>query len=514
VRGALAGKQVGSYLIEKLIGEGGMGEVYLARHSTLDRQAAVKVLSGRFSSDHEWLVRFRREAKILARLDHPNAVRVYDYGQAHGREYLVMEYIDGNDLSQVLKKRGKMRVSDALAITKRVCNALAEAHALGVVHRDIKPGNILITREKVKVVDFGLSRALAAEHNTTQPGRILGTPNYMSPEQCLGQPIDARCDLYSLGATLYHMLSGELPHSAEMPLAVLRMHSDEKVLPKPLTEHDPTIPAAVEALVRKLMSKRPEGRYATAREAAVAIDQILRSVRSGDSVRMARPKAGTVPWLLYICVAAAVVVGLFMAVWLNRAAPEEAPEPKKPVKQKKLQKTEKRPTRRGADELRKSLQHVRQMAIEQPEELKLIDARLTEIAREFGERVSKDDLRKIRVTAREGALRSRAESYYRHATKGKWEQAVDFVDPGVLRNSTRVKYVARLRRLVERGKRLGWTVVKRWVKRVDASRDDGWVEIGVLSRHTRGTTDEKLHRDRWLLIDYTWYIVHSRPRRR
>ncbi len=230
-----------------------------------------------------------------------------------------MEYVEGKDLAEVLEQRGRMRVTDALAITKRVCSALAAAHAMGIVHRDIKPANILITHEKVKVADFGLSRHLDGDSHMTQPGHIMGTPHYMSPEQCMGLPLDVRTDLYSVGASLYHMLAGRVPYTANTPIGVLQMHVDQDTHPEPLRQIDPELPQSVADVVTRLMGHQPSDRFSTAREAAEAIDVVLRSVRG-----TAPPPKPVVPWLFYACVAAALVVGLSLAFQFNRS-PRKAP---------------------------------------------------------------------------------------------------------------------------------------------------------------------------------------------
>lgn len=263
-------------LVRKL-GEGGMGVVWLARHETLEKDVAVKVLPPGFAADPEAVQRFLREARSAARIDHPNVVPVLDAGSEDGVHYIVMAYVEGTDLQKTLARRGRLSVSDALAITKKVAQALGAAHRLGLVHRDIKPSNILVTRQgRVMVTDFGLAREVGPGATVTAADEIVGTPQFLSPEQARGEKIDGRSDLYSLGATLYALLSGKPPYGSGGAVSIALRHADPNARPEPLRSIVPEIPPEVESLVEKLMAKRPEDRFQTADEVVSAVDQIKR----------------------------------------------------------------------------------------------------------------------------------------------------------------------------------------------------------------------------------------------
>lgn len=263
-------------LVRKL-GEGGMGVVWLARHETLEKDVAVKVLPAGFAADPEAVQRFLREARAAARIDHPNVVPVLDAGSADGVHYIVMAYVEGTDLQKTLARRGRLSVGDALAIAKKVAQALGAAHRLGLVHRDIKPSNILVTRQgRVMVTDFGLARDVGAGATVTAADEIVGTPQFLSPEQARGEKIDGRSDLYSLGATLYALLAGRPPYGTGSPVSIALKHADPKERPQPLRSLVPDVPPEVESLVEKLMAKRPEDRFQTADEVVAAVDRVKR----------------------------------------------------------------------------------------------------------------------------------------------------------------------------------------------------------------------------------------------
>jgi predicted Ser/Thr protein kinase len=263
-------------LVRKL-GEGGMGVVWLARHETLEKDVAVKVLPPGFAADPEAVQRFLREARAAARIDHPNVVPVLDAGSADGVPYIVMAYVEGTDLQKILARRGRLSVGDALAIAKKVAQALGAAHRLGLVHRDIKPSNILVTRQgRVMVTDFGLARDVGAGATVTAADEIVGTPQFLSPEQARGEKIDGRSDLYSLGATLYALLAGRPPYGTGSAVSIVLKHADPKERPQPLRSAVPDIPPEVEGLVEKLMAKRPEERFQTADEVVAAVDRVKR----------------------------------------------------------------------------------------------------------------------------------------------------------------------------------------------------------------------------------------------
>ncbi|MBV8880971.1 MAG: serine/threonine protein kinase, partial [Planctomycetaceae bacterium] len=239
----LIGKELGHCTIQKKLGQGGMGAVYLAHHPGLNKSVAIKVLPGDLAGTPEFRERFIREARLAARLEHPNVVQVHDVGHEQGVHYIAMQYIEGKSVDQILKERKKLSVGEALSTTKRVAAALAAAAKLGIVHRDIKPHNILISKEGVvKVADFGLAKDEDANRSISEPGVVMGTPYYMSPEQAKGENVDHRSDLYSLGATLYHMLTGKrLFDGGGSPVSIVMKQAGGEE-PTPARQLEPSIP--------------------------------------------------------------------------------------------------------------------------------------------------------------------------------------------------------------------------------------------------------------------------------
>jgi serine/threonine-protein kinase len=262
----LTGVTLGDFEVERLLGRGGMGEVYLARQVSLNRPVALKVLRTDLLSKPTYLSRFEAEATTVAKLNHPNIVHIYTLGCVDGVRFIAMEYVQGTNLRDYLVRKGALDLPLALSIMKQAGVAIGAAGELGLVHRDIKPENLLMTRKgQVKVADFGLCRDLdAGRCDLTQPGVTLGTPLYMSPEQAQGHALDHRSDLYSLGVTFYHMLAGEPPFRAETPLALALKHV--KDTPVSLAVHRPDLPGDLVALVMKLMAKDPAERYQSAAE--------------------------------------------------------------------------------------------------------------------------------------------------------------------------------------------------------------------------------------------------------
>jgi serine/threonine-protein kinase len=262
----LTGVTLGDFHVDRLLGRGGMGEVYLATQTSLNRPVALKVLIADFSANSNYLGRLKSEATAVAKLNHPNIVHVYMLGCVDDLHFLVMEYVSGTNLREYVVKKGALDLPLAHSIMKQTGQAIGAAGAIGLIHRDVKPENILITRKgRVKVADFGLCRDQeAANVRFTKPGVTLGTPLYMSPEQAQGQPVDHRSDLYSLGVTFYHMLAGEPPFEGDTPLAVALKQVRE--LPRSMLVHRPDLPPELDKLVLKLIAKSPNDRYQTAEE--------------------------------------------------------------------------------------------------------------------------------------------------------------------------------------------------------------------------------------------------------
>jgi serine/threonine-protein kinase len=252
------------YEISGEIGRGGMATVYLARDQLLDRPVAVKVLSAEFAADPANVERFRREARSAARLNHPNIVATYDWGGAHGTYYIVMEYVPGQTLRQLIHTYGHLAPHEAVPLAAQIADALEYAHQNGVVHRDVKPGNVLVTPDgQVKVADFGIARAESTT-GLTRTGAVLGTATYFSPEQAQGFPLDGRSDVYALGVVLYEMIAGTPPFDDANPVSVAYKHVREEPMPPSRVYAD--IPGALDRIVLTAMAKNVEQRYQSAGE--------------------------------------------------------------------------------------------------------------------------------------------------------------------------------------------------------------------------------------------------------
>jgi len=248
------------YELEELCGSGGMSSVFRARDVQLDRRVAIKILHQHYLDDEEYVERFRREARSVARLSHPNIVTVIDRGDDEGRQYIVFEHVDGENLKELVVRTGRLPVRRALELALAVADGLAFAHGHGLVHRDVKPQNVLLSREgDVKVTDFGIARSLDVEHGVTQTGTVLGTGEYLAPEQASGKPVSPATDVYSLGVVLWELLVGDVPFSGENFVAVALRHVNEP--PPHLREVRPEVSPRLAAAVERALAKDPELRF-------------------------------------------------------------------------------------------------------------------------------------------------------------------------------------------------------------------------------------------------------------
>jgi serine/threonine-protein kinase len=263
------------YVIERKLGSGGMADVYLAEDQELGRRVALKLLDDRHASDEQFVERFRREAQSAAGLNHPSIVSIFDRGYAEGTYYIAMEYLDGRTLKELLVKNGPTPVPIAIDYARQILGALAFAHRNGIVHRDIKPHNIVVGGDgRLKVTDFGIARSGASQ--MTEAGSIVGTAQYLSPEQARGAPVDPRSDIYSLGVVLYEMLTGKVPFSGDTPVEIAMKHLSQ--VPEPPSKLRDGIPHDLDAVVMRALAKDPEQRYATAEEMDADLARVARGV--------------------------------------------------------------------------------------------------------------------------------------------------------------------------------------------------------------------------------------------
>jgi eukaryotic-like serine/threonine-protein kinase len=248
------------YELEELVGTGGMSSVFRAHDRQLERRVAIKILHEHYAEDPEYLERFRREARAVAKLSHPHIVTVIDRGNDGGRQFIVFEHVDGENLKELVLRAGRLSVGRALELALAVADGLAFAHDHGLVHRDVKPQNILLSSEgEVKVTDFGIARSLHMEHGVTQTGTVLGTGEYLAPEQASGKPVSPATDVYSLGVVLWELLAGDVPFVGENFVAVALRHVNEP--PPPLRERRPDVSPRLDAAVQRALAKDPARRF-------------------------------------------------------------------------------------------------------------------------------------------------------------------------------------------------------------------------------------------------------------
>ncbi len=265
----LIGQKVGQYIIQRRIGTGSMAVVYLAHQPVIERAVAIKFLHGEHTRRKDFIERFHREARAAARLRHIHVLPIYDYGEHNGLPYLVMPYIDTGTLADKLKGE-PLPDEDVIRYASQIASALDHAHSQGVIHRDVKPSNVLIDADgNVLLADFSLAKLVGDESHITGAGTLIGTPNYMSPEQCSGLPTDARSDIYSLGVIVYEMLTGHVPFQGETPIATVLMHVEAPIPPVPGRPE-------LDAIIRKALAKSPDDRYQRASELAEDLQRALR----------------------------------------------------------------------------------------------------------------------------------------------------------------------------------------------------------------------------------------------
>jgi serine/threonine-protein kinase len=321
----MIGRTVGKCRLLKRLGRGGMGDVYLATHAEMNKTVAIKILPPDLTRNEELLQRFRREAESAARLEHPNLVEVYDIGEENGLHYIVMAYVEGMNLQELLDDAKKLEPREAARIAFEVCRGLMAVHADRIIHRDIKPANILISSKgEVKIVDFGLAFDAEDKTTLTVAGAVMGTPWYLAPEQAEGKRADPRSDLYSLGICLYLLITGVRPFTGETHMSVLYKQIHEK--PKDPRLHVPDLPNYLAEVILKALEKKPEKRYQDAMEFARALEAFLKGEYSKKAAPSASPSAPApapvaalrpAPALLAFAVASAVAVaGAAVVVFL------------------------------------------------------------------------------------------------------------------------------------------------------------------------------------------------------
>ncbi|HET6979334.1 MAG TPA: protein kinase [Pyrinomonadaceae bacterium] len=329
---SLIGRELANYKIEKLIGAGGMGEVYLARDSKLDRLVALKILPWHFVADTERSARFQREARALSALNHPNLVTIYEVGEAGGIHFIAIEYVEGQTLSS---SREKLGLRESLALVAQVAEGLAAAHQAGLVHRDIKPENVMVRPDGyAKVLDFGLVKlsevAAGDDGVSTQVGVAMGTLAYMSPEQASGEPVDHRTDIWSLGVLLYELVTSHKPFKAETRQATINAILSGE--PKAATAIDATLPPDIDLILQKALEKDRELRYQTASDFRADIRRLMRMIDSAATISNPKAVTGSLPqiarrsWFWPIAIAAVIVITAIPLIWYLTKTKTTAPD--------------------------------------------------------------------------------------------------------------------------------------------------------------------------------------------
>jgi len=316
------------YEVEELVGAGGMSSVYRAHDRLLDRKVALKVMHQHYGADPEYVERFRREARSVAALSHPNVVTVIDRGEHAGRQFIVFEYVDGENLKQLIQRRGPAPVATALELAIQIAQALSFAHQHGLVHRDVKPQNVLLNGDgRAKVTDFGIARSLDVQHSVTHTGTVLGTSDYIAPEQAQGSAVDEHTDVYSLGVVLYELLTGHVPFAGENFVAVAMRHINDEAAP--LSDARPDVPPRVEAAVRRAMAKDPADRFPSMAAFCDELQACLADLHGATQVLPGRAPAAPAPrprrrrrasaWPVVLALALLIAAGAVAAYFLLRS---------------------------------------------------------------------------------------------------------------------------------------------------------------------------------------------------
>src|SRR2546426_7849421 len=283
------------YEILEILGEGGMGAVYKAMDRELSRPVALKVIRPDLAGNQAILDRFKQELLLAREVTHKNVIRIYDLGEAEGVKFITMEYVEGKDLRTLINEKNKLAPEEAVEIMQQVCRALEAAHSVGIIHRDLKPQNIMRDKSgRVLVMDFGLARTLEGA-GMTQTGALVGTMEYMSPEQALGKDLDQRSDLFAAGLILYELLTGKMPYTADSALASLIKRTQERAAP--VSDHDPAIPHTLTSVVGKCLERDAKARYQTANEIIAALES-WQGKRAAGALEFPsiKPWAQSIPW--------------------------------------------------------------------------------------------------------------------------------------------------------------------------------------------------------------------------
>lgn len=309
---ALVGEEIAGYRVERLVGRGGMGDVYRAHDDRLDRPVALKLLAERYAEDDDFRERIMRESRLAAGLDHPNVVPVYEAGRADGHVYIAMRYVDGTDLRALLRREGALEPARAVEIASQIANALDAAHARGLVHRDVKPSNVLIDeRGHCYLADFGLTTSVS-DRGQVPEGSLLGTLDYVAPEQIRGDELDARADVYSLGCLLFECLTGDVPFRRPSDVATIFAHLEEE--PPPASERRPSLPPALDSVLARAMAKEPAQRSASCSE-------LVADTRRALGLTVPVPRARRVALAAIGAAILAAAAAVVAAILLTRGEP-------------------------------------------------------------------------------------------------------------------------------------------------------------------------------------------------